>query len=341
MEYFKYTDKLDIQRMLKIYDVVVGLTAYAKSIYKSLYKDALDKAFFHILDKYDENLGELEHYATKVVSKILLGKYSHEIEHDIALETGMNALSFKDSDSNPLNVYIDKEEYKDCSSFHKCVDFLSERFIYDYKLFISQKSENRKCSYEGLFSMFQSDIVILAMRYLIENYGAEMERLGEISKNCRYRSFDCNRYKKSLDPNVDYLGMFNGTVLYSTDKRSLRYFFLFDIKETVDNIVSTYYREDSKLIAKVEKYTAYCTLSGKIVTSIKDLKVELENEIVGAILAKLPYFNVVAYERGREVIFSSSREFVLFSLYLWGNEYEVNFKRLTSKRVVKRRKQQC
>jgi hypothetical protein len=135
--------------------------------------------------------------------------------------------------------------------------------------------------------------------------------------------------------------MFNGTVLYSTDKRSLRYFFLFDIKETVDNIVSTYYREDSKLIAKVEKYTAYCTLSGKIVTSIKDLKVELENEIVGAILAKLPYFNVVAYERGREVIFSSSREFVLFSLYLWGNEYEVNFKRLTSKRVVKRRKQQC
>lgn len=338
MNYFDYVESLDISRIMRIYRAVWSLKGYAISIYKNLWEDALDQAFFHVLANYNEESGgDLMHYATKVVGTIMLNKYSHEIEHDIALDDGMTKKSAEEDISvNPLNIIIETEDMLQVKDVKKCRRYLFPMFIQDYKFFLTKKSEFRKCSYKGIFGMFSTDVIMDTMDYYAKTYGPDMYRLGELKSQCKYRNFPSDRYKSSLDPNLEYSGMLNGVLLYRVaSKRGARYFYRFDIKKTLDIICGSYYRsKDCVAHTVVEGKDIFCSLAGKIVIGMDELRETLENEIIGSLLAKVSIFRVLRYERGVDIILSSTKETdMLFPIEVFGYVFKVGFERVPSKRV--------
>lgn len=340
MNYFKYVKSFDVNRVLRIYHEVRKLKGYAMTIYKNLWEDALDKSFFHILDNFDEESGgDLEHYATKVVGTILLNKYHHEIEHDITLENAMDQKSLNETSNNPLNVLLKGEEEKRVEDLRVCIDYLTPMFVKDYKFFLTSRSEFRKCEYTGLFEKFSADVIKRTMQYFSEKYGEAMTELDEFKKTCRYRCFPSDRYKDSLDENIEYEGMFNGTVLYSTQiKKYSRIFYKLDISELLDYVIDSFFLPESNTHkTKVEGKDVYCTLSGQIVLGVEELRETLENEIVGAILAKISSLKVVNYNRGEDIILSSTRDInVGWNFDFFGEELVIEFKRVTAKKIERK-----
>ena len=338
MNYFRYVKNFDAGRSLQIYHVVQNLKGYAITIYKNLWEDALDMAFFHILSNYDaESGGDLEHYATKVVGTIMLNKYNHEIEHDIALEDGMNKKSAEDTSANPLNILMEKENRVQLKDIERCKRYLLPMFIQDYKFFLSMRQEYRKCSYTGIFDMFSSEVIVETIKYYSKKYGSEMLKLGELKKQCHYRSFSDDRYQKSMDPNIEYQGMFHGVLLYRVvTKRGSRYFYSINIKKIIEDIVENFYlKPDNEAHTVVEGVDVYCSLSGKFLMGIENLKRALENEIIGSILAKMTIFRVIRYERGVNILLSATKETdVRFPIEVFGHTYFVGFDRVPSKRLV-------
>ena len=338
MDYFKYVKKFDVGRSLRIYQVVQSLKGYAITIYKNLWEDALDQAFFHILSNYDEESGgDLEHYATKVVGTIMLGKYTHEIEHDIALDDGMNKKSAEDTSANPLNIIMENEDLLQVRDFERCKKYLLPMFVQDYKFFITLRQEHRKCSYTGIFDMFSSDVILETIKYYSKKYGRAMLKLGELRKTCRYRSFSGDRYQKSMDPNIEYRGMLNGTLLYKViSKRGSKFFYMLETKRVIDDIVNSFYlNPDSNAHVTIEDVEVYCTLAGKFVIGLPALREALENEIIGSLLAKISTFRVIRYDRGVDLLLSATKETdVMFPIEVFGYTYYIDFRRVPSKRLV-------
>lgn len=338
MDYFKYVKNLDVSRSLRIYHVVQNLKGYAITIYKNLWEDALDLAFFHILSNYDEKSGgDLEHYATKVVGTIMLGKYAHEIEHDIALDEGMNKKSVEDTSANPLNILMENEDLLQVKDLKRCKRYLLPMFVQDYKFFITLRQEYRKCSYTGIFDNFSSDVILQTIRFFSKKYGNLMLGLDKLKKTCRYRSFPSDRYQKSMDPNIEYRGMLNGTLLYEVvSKRGSKFFYMFETKKVIDDLVNNFYKnEKSEAHVKVEGVDVFCSLSGKFVIGEEALRDALENEIIGSILAKLSTFRVIRYEHGVDLLLSATKESdIRFPIDIFGCTYYIEFKRVPSKRLI-------
>lgn len=337
MNYFDYVKSLDMDRTLKIYQAVYSLTGYAMSIYKGYYADALDKAFFHVLMNYDEESGgDLTHYATKVVSTILLGRYNHEITHELTLNVEMDKKSATIQKDNPLNILAEKEELISSSDMKRCIKFLLPNFIKDSHLFVTKRQEDRKCSYEGLFSKFSPEVIWHSLNYLVTNYGDDMERLLELKKKCKYRNFSEDRYKSSMDETIEYVCTLRNTILYkSLTKRTLRLLYKLDLKATLDYMIERFYNgscREAKTV--VEGIDVYCTLSGQIVSGMKELRDTLENEIVGTVLSRLSVLMVVVYSRGDYMILSSSREmYSTLPIEFLDDVINLEFKEVPSKRV--------
>lgn len=338
MNYFKYVKKFDVGRSLQIYRVVQNLKGYAITIYKNLWEDALDQAFFHILSNYDEESGgDLEHYATKVVGTILLGKYAHEIEHDIALDDGMNKKSTEDTSANPLNIIMENEDFIQIQDYEKCKRYLFPLFVQDYKFFMTLRQEYRKCSYTGIFDMFSCEVILKTIKYFSGKYGKAILKLDKLRKTCRYRSFASDRYQKSMDPNIEYRGMLNGTLLYKVvSKRGSKFFYMMDTKKVIDDIVSSFYSDPkSEAHVIIENSDVYCTLSGRLVIGVDALREALENEIIGSLLAKLSTFRVIRYDRGVNLLMSATKETdVVFPIEIFGYTYYMDFRRVPSKRLI-------
>lgn len=341
MNYFNYTKKFDIHRSLRIYQAVQNLKGYAITIYKNLWEDALDQAFFHILANYDEESGgDLEHYATKVVGTIMLGKYNHEIEFDLALDDGMNKKSAEDVSANPLNILLENEDQMQIRDFERCRKYLLPLFVQDYKFFMTMRQEYRRCSYTGIFDMFSSDVILYTIKYYARKYGRAMERLGSLRKGCRYRNFPGDRYKKSMDTSVEYRGMLSGTLLYKLlSRRGVKCFYLIDIRGMLNSIIQDcYLRESCEAHIVVEGVDIFCTLSGRIAVGMQEMRDALENDILGALLSKVSTFKVVRYERGVDMIISSTRETDMrFPVEVFGCTYYLDFERVPSKRVLERK----
>lgn len=344
MKYFDYVKSFDTERTIRIYQEVRKLKGYAMAIYKSLWEDALDKSFFHILDNFDdESGGDLEHYATKVVGTILLNKYSHEIEHEITLMNAMDQKSLKETSNNPLNIVVGNEEDKRIEDLKLCIQYLTPMFVKDYKFFLTKRPEYRKCEYNGLFEKFSADVINRTMSYFSKNYGDTMNDLDEFKKSCRYRSFSDERYKASIDENITYLGTVRGTVLYSCPiKKYSRIFYEVDLNELLWYIIEEFFiSEKNSHKTKVEGEDVYCSLSGQIVMGTDELFLALENEVVGAILAKMSTLKVVHYDRGNRILLSSTREInVGLPMDFFGEEFIIEFKRVTAKKV-ERNENEC
>lgn len=337
MNYFDYVTDFDRDRALRIYTEVYKLTNYAKKIYKGYWEDALDNAFFHILENFkDDSGGDLEHYATKVVNTICLGRYSHEIAHDTSLNVEMDKKSANVRELNPLNILTEREESFSYNNLKGCINYLLPKFIQDSQFFITKKAENRKCSYSNIFSMFSSEVIVASMNYLANNYGSDMERLSQVKKKCKYRNFQEDRYKSSMDCSIEYMGTLKGVILYkSIGKKTDRYFYEVDILDALDYLVENVYNaEGCPARAEVEGINVYCTLSGQFVSGEKELRKALENELIGTILARLSVFKVVVYERGKSIVFSASREVTnALKIEFLDDYYYLDFKRIPSKRV--------
>lgn len=337
MNYFDYVDDLDKERALRIYQEVYKLANYAKKIYKGYWEDALDKAFFHILENFkDESGGDLEHYAIKVVNTICLGRYNHEIAHDTSLNMEMDKKSANVKELNPLNILTEKEEFFSYNNLKGCINYLLPKFIQDSHFFVTKRAENRKCEYKNIFSMFSSEVILASMNYLVEKYGKEMERLTQLKKKCKYRNFSEDRYKNSMDTSIEYMGMLKGVLLYkSLGKKTARCFYEVNISDAVDYLVKNVYNiEESEAKTEVEGINIYCTLSGQLVCGEVDLRKYLEKELIGTILARMSVLKAVLYERGKSIIFSSSREITnSLKIEFLNNCYYLDFKRIPSKRV--------
>lgn len=337
MNYFDYVETLNVDRALKIYQTVYGLTGYAMSIYQGYYADALDKAFFHILTNYDEESGgDLDHYATKVVNTIMLGRYNHEVTHDISLSLEMDKKSATIQKDNPLNIIAEKEEMINYTDIKRCIKHLLPNFIKDSHLFVTKKQENRKCSYEGLFSKFSSEVIWYSLNYLVQNYGDAMENLLELKKRCRYRNFTSDRYKDSIDETIEYVCTIRNTILYkSLTKRTLRILYKVNIRETLDYMIERFYNGSCKEAkTMVEGIMVYCTLSGQIVAGTEELRETLENELMGTILARVSVLKVVVYEKSESVILSSSREINNpLPIEFLDDAINIEFREIPSKRV--------
>lgn len=333
MDYFRYTEGISIQTMMDVFLTVQGLEKYAMTIYKGAWKDALDAAFFHIIHNYKSELGtDLEHYATTVVRTINLGKYNKEIEHDISLTTALDKKSTEDLSSSPLEILIEKED-EVLQSENDCREFLTPYFIHDYKFFKSRKSEDRKLSYKDLFKKFPASIISNTMNYLVKKYSEDMERILNICKSSHFRKFASDRYVKSMDTAVEYLGELNGIVMYhqSTTKQC-KYFYYLDIEDLVTQIIDIYYQDGSHSVV-VEDMEVYCDLSGDLVTGIEELRECLETELVGAVLARFPRLKVVKYEKGKNILLTSpKKDDSSCIITIFDKNLTIHFKRVIAKK---------
>lgn len=335
MRYFAYIKPYDNVRALKIHDVVWGLERYAKAIYKSYYADVLDEAYFHILNNFNEDLGyDLENYATKIVKTIGLNRYSHEIANDLSLEIESNKVSYIEDNGNPSSDLVDSEPENLNLGMEECIKYLTPRFIKDFKLFQRQRAEYRTCDYSGMFRMFSTETITKSIDYLKEKYGDVMEGLMQKKQKSRYKSFPEDRYIKSLDPNIEYLGVLQNRLLYrSNTKKTTRFFYNVDIRKNIDAILECIYSHADMYVV-VEGIKVYCSLSGQITSSIDELREILEREIVGTLLARLVNVHVVVYDKGVNLILTVTKELLEPSMInFFGREFCISITRVATKRV--------
>lgn len=327
MNYFNYALDCTPDKALRVYSVVWGLKSYARSIYRDLWEDALDMSFFHIIKNFNEESGgDLEHYATKVVGKILLNKYAHEIEHETSLQIELDNKSVEEGALAEVQPSISSTNVKDC------VNYLFPMFILDWVFFKTQKPEFRKLSYEGLFEKFSESTVAKSMKYLVSKYNDELEELYNLRKECHYRNFPEDRYKSDLDETVEYISTFNGVVLLKqiSGTKSKKNYYDIDLVGTINDIITELYTNENGYARKIGSCMVYCTLSGRLVLTKEELLKALETELVGAILAR-NRVKVVAYEKGKSLLISSSKELDDVYLTIKDLDFSIRKKRMIAK----------
>lgn len=337
MDYFKHTKSTcNAYRTMQVYIEVQKLKGYAISIYKGLWEDALDKSFFHILENFDWDSGaDLSHYATKVVGTILLGKYNHEIEHEVSLLAGMEKKSMETKELDPLNIVIPSEEEEASTSVDRCVHYLLPMFVQDFKFFKSKRPEDRVLTYTGLFNKFSERTVLTAMTLLVEEYGSSMEELLAMKKKSHFRNFPEDRYKNDLDETVEFNCLFKDVIIYKRlTGRASKKFYIIDLKEVLSRLVKTYFI--AECVRVIGDVNVYCTLSGNILIGESELASTLERELVGALLARSQSVRVIAYEKGSSLIISSGKELQEgISFSIMEKDFNIPTRQLVSKCINK------
>ena len=311
MRYFKYVRKKDPVLTLRVHQAVRRCVGLAKKTYRSRWEDALDDAYFHILDNYDVAKGELESYAISVVGTIYLNKYPREVGSDVVFDIESDKYAIEQySQFNPFDSLLQKEEDVEYNSqLDECIRYLLPFFIKDYKFFVSKDSAERKCGYKELFEKFPPGIIHDAFIFLSERYSNEAEYLCNLSKGCHARSFSDDRYKNSLDKTLQYICQIGDCICCKTiSVRRKKYAYKLDIRDLFNKIYRMFYEIDGVARRVIHTNVIYCSLSGKLLFDKDELADALENEIIGAILALRTNLKVIHYLPHNEIIFSSTKE---------------------------------
>lgn len=338
MEYFKYAMALDTVRAREIFAVVQGLEPFAKKKYKGKWEDAIDATFMHVLRNYDENSGgNLEHYATSVMSKILLNSFKKETgsETQLLIESDKKAVQDEHL-SNPEYILTEGLDDRD-DSLKDCIQYLIPRFLKDYEVW-KKKQETDKSNHEdytGIFKKYKPAVIKRALDYLVANYYDDAVYLSQLAKGRKMRRFSKDRYKNSLDLELEYQGTLNGIVLvHFKNQRLRRVVYSVDIQGFINKLVDSFYKENSVCCKNIAGNNVYVTLSGYIAFGLEELKEQLETEIVGAIFARSVKLHCLHYDFGSMLLVTSSREIetsVFFDMF--GSQVMLDFKRLVLKRV--------
>ena len=337
MRYFAYCSvNQSVVTTYDIFDTVRSLSAYAKTIYKSHWEEALDNALFHILNNYNEESGDLLHYATRVVGTILLNKYSKEVTHEIALENGMESKSIADGDSDLAEGYVNKQEVLARSNVKECVKLMVPKFVGDFSLFQTGKSNKRNHSYSDIFEKFDLDTIKESKDYLVNEYEGTILRLKDTASKCTIRKISEMRIDKAKDDTIDYQSMINDIVIYRKWKNQhTKLFYMVDIKETLTKILKQMYETDTGYFNHViiEDHDVYVSLSGDIVVGEKNLLDTLEFELLCTLIKSVVSFKIVDHIKGEKLLLSSSKEVPdTFTLESFGTSIDIDLQQKTSKR---------
>lgn len=331
MKLFKYLSSKSIKETYDIYKAVAELKSHAISKYRNNWEDALDAAFFHIIENYDSSKGELKHYATKVVGTIFLSNNKKEVANDEQTMIGLDTMTAKEYINSPEEYF---EEDIKSSNIDECVHEMVHLFVRDFKFFTSSDSKHRKMNYSDLFKKYSLDSISKAREYLLENYQDDVGRFVTLSKSTNIRSFDENRYLKSIDNSIEYVDSLNGIVIIKRKQGShIKKIYKVDLELLIDRVLDLFYSSNDCGKIMIEDIPIYLSLAGKIMNSVEDLKNSLESELVGSLLSRTS-LKVLSYERGKEVLFSSTKDTQCdVILPLFGKNMPINFERIVIKEV--------
>lgn len=314
MEYFSHNKSFKNYgpvRSLEVYRVLYegSLVNYARKIYKGRYHDALDKAFIHILENYDESTNNLEHYATSVISKIGLNDLKYEAPQDEALMIETDVVSYESDYGNPVKDIIRAEEAeKEEEDLKECIKFLTPYFIEDYKLFQTLRGSDRKLNYANVYDKFSESLIYKAVLEIRDKYFGVLEELNEIKRNLNFRLYDENRYLKSIDNTLEIVSEVNGVILYTRrNAKKTKYLYEINLRETITDIMRYFY--SGRLNRQLGNITVYCTLNGRFVCSEEDLYNSLEKDVIGVLLSHIQAMKVVQYVKGEKFIMVYSKPY--------------------------------
>lgn len=340
MKYFGYSDTgKNPFRLFEIHEAVQKATGIAKARYRDRYQDALDAAFFHIIDNYDESRSEgedLEHYAARVVSTIYRSKYNKEVSSETVLEVESNAKAVKNSDlTDPYSLISISEERNFDEEVDECTKMMIPYFIRDYEIFAGKKTVERKMNYRKVFERFDIKVINRAVSNLAAYYN-EAKYLADVSKSNHLRRFGPDRYKDSLDNSIVFEGIINGVVICKYSPRVKRNIYRVNLQEFIDEVVSRFYTGDDAP-GKREIYgtNVYVTLSGHRLVGDDELRVTIEREIVGSLLARVISLRVVYYKEGEDLYVSSSKQDEMGHFFtLFDQDVILSMTRMVVRRVV-------
>lgn len=331
MKLFKYLSGKSIKETYDIFKAVSDLKYNAISKYKNNWEEALDEAFFHIMENYDSSKGELKHYATKVVGTIFLNKDKKEIADGEKTEIGLDLLTAKEYINSPEESFDENTKSNDIND---CIKDMVHLFVKDFKFFTSSNSKHRKMNYTELFRNYSLDSISRARDYLLNKYKDGVEQFVNLSKSTSIRSFDENRYLKSIDSSIEYVDSLNDIVIIRRKQGShIKKIYKIDLSSIIDRMIEVFYSDGNCGKITIEGVSIYLSLSGKIMNSIEHLKNSLESELVGSILSRTS-LKVLRYERGSEILFSSTKDTQYdVVLPLFGRNISIGFERVVIKEV--------
>lgn len=341
MRYYKYVRMQDQVFVFRVHKAVQACKAMAILKYRSRWEDALDDAYFHIIKNFDDSKGSLEHYAMSIVSTIYLNKYSKEVGSETVLEIESERKAMESVRvSNPYDDLLDalEEEGTDYDEeVHQCIKYLLPLFIKDYEMFRSKDSSDRKMKYSGLFDMFSFKVISSAVKILADDYYDDAKYINTLSKNCHVKNFKEDRYKSSLDKTLSYISRIDDIVrCKAIGVKRKKYAYLIDIVDVLSKIFSMFYDKEGVAQREIDGVPIYCSLSGQILLSKDELFETLEREIVGTLLALRTNLKVLNYERGKELVVTSTRVYepeVIIQMFQAG--VHIPMKKLMIGRVIR------
>lgn len=310
MKYYRYVRNSDSVLAFKVHNAVMNCKQLAIAKYKSNWEDALDDAYFHILEHFDESQGSLEHYAMSVVSTIYLNKYSREVGSDIVFDIESDKYAVeKDEETNPYNMYFEEEDVEYSKQVGDCIQYLLPYFLKDYELFYSKDVSTRKMNYKGLFELFSAKVILEALETLSKGYYEEAKYLNELSRSCHMWNFSPDRYKNSLDKSLSYLNRIGDIInCKQIGVKRKKYAYELNLDDLLEKIYMMFYSEEGIASRLICEDRVYCSLSGKLLLDKEELFNALESDIIGSVLAMRNNLKVLHYEKGKEIIFTSTRE---------------------------------
>lgn len=313
MDYFSYARVTQSQEFLmEVYNVVSSLEGYAKAIYKGLYEEVLDKAFFHILDNFDPTKGQLENYATSVVGKILLNKYRKEVTHDLALDIALEEESVEKVNGELLSQFLSASEEKERSDVSSCIDMLVPYFIKDARFFVSLKSVNRTLSYSDVFEKYSTKTVKQAVDYLRDKYLKELENVYRYAKSISVKRYVKDRYKKSMEDTIVFRGEIGGIIIYEKIRGFHdKLFYSLDLKGNIARFMTKYYYSEIEGVhnyIKVRGVEAFVSILGELIVGLPEIYDTLEAEMVGMLVSRFSSIKVIKYEKQNRILFSSAND---------------------------------
>lgn len=328
MKYFKYSKTEAPVLVYKIFTAVQGCKGLAIDRYKNRWQDALDEAFFHILEHYDENKGELQNYTARIVNTIFISKNSREVNSDLVGEIKDEKYSLLEEKSFSDDYFVKDFKKEEDEEVKTCIKVLLPHFLNDYESFKSGLKPKDADSYLDELTVFSVNVVKRAISVL-NRYYDDLKRLTMLVHGCRLWTFSKDRYKKSLESGMTFAGQI-GDIVKVKIKGNIRKKALYclDIKDFLDKIYTMFY-EDGAASTLVCGEVVYCTPIGSLVSSKEKLYSVLEESIVGSILAMRHNLRVLHYDKGVKIIFTSlsSDETDVF-LKLFNTGIRVPFKKL-------------
>lgn len=344
IKYFKYQQKKSDLEIFEIFSVVSSLENYAKTVYsEEVVSSVLNDAFHHLIEHYNPQKGVLSHYAKSVVKKIGLTGNKKEVANSDLTDTNLDLDSFE----GYRDFYTDEDITEESKNIMDCVRDIAFHFIKDYSFFNSIECINlgsvldtklkvsRKCDYSDLLSRYSINTLIEAKDYLLKHYSSEVESLLGLSKSSSIRNLGGDRYKKSLETSLEYIDIINGILLVRTKKGSRsRLVYNLDIRKTIKTILNLFYSSSKYGRIDIEGVVVYISLSGKIVNSVDELIGCIEDELIGSLLARNSSFKVLSYVRGKEIIFTNTKELGYdITLPLFDRDFVLELDNIVTKEV--------